>query len=524
MRLNPTYALTASGKLSRRDFMQRALAAGISVAAAQTMWHKAARAEQKKGGHMRLGLAGGSTTDSLDPRTYTDTFMLMIGYSVRGNLTEVAEDGSIRPEVAESFEGSEGARKWVFRLRKGLQFSNGKSVTVDDVIKSINLHRGEQSTSGAKTLLASIAEMKADGEQAIVFTLNEGNADFPYVLADYHMNIMPFDGDSYDVNVGAGPFVLKEFDPGVRAVLERNPNSYKTVFLDSAEMIAMPDAAARQSALLSGSIDILNRPDLKTAERLGGVSGVRVVDVTGRMHYTMPGHADVAPFNNPDVRLALKYAIDREAILKKVLLGHGSVGNDSPITPSYRYFAEDLKPKPHDPEKARFHLKKAGMEGLKLELSAANAAFEGAVDAAVLFAEACAEAGITVKVVREPNDGYWDSIWLKKPFCLAYWGGRPTEDVMLTIAYATGNPWNESHWSNREFDTLLAAARAELDEAKRRAMYIELQHILSEDGSTIIPIFANHVHAANDKVVHAESLSGVWELDGGRCLERWSMA
>jgi hypothetical protein len=89
MRFNPTYALTASGKLSRRDFMHRALAAGISVAAAQSMWHKAARAEQKKGGHMRLGLAGGSTTDSLDPRTYTDTFMLMIGYSVRGNLTEV---------------------------------------------------------------------------------------------------------------------------------------------------------------------------------------------------------------------------------------------------------------------------------------------------------------------------------------------------------------------------------------------------------------------------------------------------
>lgn len=515
--------LAAGPGVTRREFMVHASAFGLSAAAASAMWSQAAPAQAKEGGHLRLGLAGGATTDSLDPSTYTDTFMVMLGYTVRGNLTEVAPDGSAVPEIAESFEGAEGATKWVFKLRSGVEFSNGKTLTADDVISSINFHRGENSTSGAKPLLSAVADLKADGPGTIIFTLTEGNADFPFVLADYHLNMMPFDGDKPDLEAGAGPYRLKEYQAGVRAVLERNPNSYKKAYVASADMIAIPDATARQNALVTGEVDVINRTDLKTAHLLARNPGIRIEDVPGRMHYTMPANAKLEPFNNVDVRLALKYAIDREAILKTVLFGHGQAGNDQPITPAYRYFAKDLKPRPYDPDKAKFHLKKAGLENLKVDLSAADAAFPGAVDAAVLYAEQAAKAGITINVIRESNDGYWDKVWLKKPFCTAYWGGRPTEDVMFTIAFAKGAVWNDAYWDNDRFNELLVAARAELDEAKRRAMYEEMQHIVSDDGSVVIPIFANHVHATVNKVAHPDLLSGVWELDGGRCIERWWM-
>lgn len=506
---------------SRRRFLQAAAAAGFSAGVAQALWVKRARAEAKEGGHLRLGLAGGATTDSLDPSTYTDTFMVMIGYTTRGNLTEIALDGSAAPEIAESFEGTDGASKWIFKLRKGVTFSNGKSLTVDDVVSSINYHRGDDSKSGAKPLLSSIKDVAADGNDSVVFSLAGGNADFPFVLADYHLNIMPFTNGVPDFQVGAGAYQLKEFEPGVRAVFERNPNSHKKAFLASAEMIAVADSAARSNALMTGEVDVINRAELKTTRLLAKNSDLRVEDVPGRMHYSMPANTGVQPFDNVDVRLALKYGIDRDVLVKTVLYGHGQAGNDQPITPSYRYFAKDLSPRPYDPDMARFHLKKAGLDAVSISLSAADAAFPGAVDAAVLYAEQAAKAGINIKVVREPNDGYWDNVWLKKPFCTAYWGGRPTEDVMLTIAYARDAVWNEAKWDNSRFNELLVAARAEFDEGKRRGMYEEMQHVVSDDGGVVIPMFANHVHAIGANVGHAEQLSGVWELDGGRCIERW---
>src|SRR6185295_16675300 len=111
-------------KLSRREFIQRALAAGVALSTAEGLWIRASRADQVKGGHLRASLAGGSTTDTLDPTTFNDTFMLMVGFSVRGNLAEVAPDGTIRPELAESFEPTEKGTKWIVKLRKGVQFSN----------------------------------------------------------------------------------------------------------------------------------------------------------------------------------------------------------------------------------------------------------------------------------------------------------------------------------------------------------------------------------------------------------------
>jgi peptide/nickel transport system substrate-binding protein len=410
-------------KLSRREFIQYGLTAGMTLAAAEGLWIKSARAEQIKGGHMGLALAGGSTTDTLDPSTYSDTVMLMLGFSVRGNLAEVMPDGSVKPELAESFEPSENGKRWAVKLRKGVEFSNGKPLSVDDVIKSLNLHRGETSKSAVKAMVEAITEIKADGPDSLLFTLREGNADFPYVLADYHLNIMPFEGDQHDERIGCGPFLLKSFEPGVRVILERNPNSYKSAFIDSAELVAVVDPTARQSILQGGSTDVINRPDLATTQMLSTIAGIKVVDVVGRMHYSMPGDARISPYSNADFCQAMKFAINREEILDKVLFGHGTIGNDSPITPSYKYFAEDLKPRPYDLDKARYYLKKSGLEDVQVNLSASDTAFGGATNAALLFEDSAAKAGIKVNVIREPADGYWDNVWLKKEFCMVYWGG-----------------------------------------------------------------------------------------------------
>ncbi len=155
-----------------------------------------------------------------------------------------------------------------------------------------------------------------------------------------------------------------------------------------------------------------------------------------------------------------------------------------------------------------------------MKLSAADAAFAGAVDAAVLYKEHAAKAGINIQVVREPNDGYWSSVWLKKPWCACYWAGYATEDLMLSTGYSSGAAWNDTHWNNETFDRLLVTARAELDEPKRREMYMEMQRILRDEGGAVVPMFANAIDARTDKVSHGK-VSGITAFDGRRIIERW---
>ena len=159
-----------------------------------------------------------------------------------------------------------------------------------------------------------------------------------------------------------------------------------------------------------------------------------------------------------------------------------------------------------------------------MQLSAAEAAFGGAVDAAVLYRDAAAKAGIDIEVVREPNDGYWDKVWLKKPWCLSYWTGRPTEDWMFSQAYSADADWNETHWKHDRFNELLVQARAEIDEGKRGAMYREMQLIVRDEGGAVVPMYANYVWATGENVTHDEKVAANWEMDGNRAIERWWFA
>jgi len=129
-----------------------------------------------------------------------------------------------------------------------------------------------------------------------------------------------------------------------------------------------------------------------------------------------------------------------------------------------------------------------------------------------------------VRVVREPADGYWSNVWLRKPFCVVSWAARPTPDVMFSIAYKAGVAWNESRWENERFNELLLQARPETDTALRTEMYAEMQTLCRDDGGTIVPFFRNRTSARRDNVMHGDSIAAVWELDGARGYHRWWFA
>ncbi len=524
--MSKTHLGSARFNPSRRSIL--ASGAALTGLAATGLGLRPARA-QARGGHIRVAKGHGSTSDSLNPATFENGFMTALTYGLNGHLTGFGRDGSIQPEVAESWEATPDAKVWRFKIRSGVTFHDGQPVTADVVMTAINFHRGEESTSAAKPLLEAVTDIATDGD-TVVFTLEAGNADFPATFTDYHLAILP-PGDDRGVDWqsgnGCGPYKLISFEPGVSARFEKNENDWNPDrgFFDSAEIIAVIDVNARTTALVSGDVHAIDRPDLKTIGLLERAPNVSIHSVAGNQHYTFAMNCTAAPFSDVNVRRALKHAINRQELVDKILFGYGSVGNDVPIGRGQRFFNSEMPQTPYDPDKAKFYLKEAGLDSLAVDLSAADAAFAGAVDAAVLYQNSAKAAGIDINVNRVPNDGYWSDVWMSHPFCAVYWSGRPVEDAMLTTAYSSGASWNDTFWENAKFNELLVAARAELDEAKRRTMYYEMQAILNDDGGALIPMFANWVFVTNNSLATgADELASNWDMDGERWMERWSFA
>ena len=527
MRMQDMKKAAAKGKMSRRDFIQLSMAAGFTLAAAKELYVDTVRAEPKKGGFFKIGIGHGATSDALDPANWDNSFTGDIGTGVIGNpLVEIDQKNNVVPSLAESWEANPTADKWVYKLRKGVEFHNGKTLTANDVVASFNHHRGEETKSAVKSALGNVKDIKADGDDTVVFELNAGSADFPYITSDYHLTIFQAKDDgkiAWEEGIGTGAFILERFDPGVSLKAKRNPNYWGEAYFDEIEMLTLADVVARTNALNSGDVHYIDRPDLKTLSLLKRNPNVEIDDVTGFAHYVAPMNVTQAPFDNVDVRLAIKHCFKRDEIVKKVLFGHGTAGNDNPIAPSIKYATQPEPIHQYDPDKAKHHLKKAGLDSLAIDLSAADAAFAGAVDAAILIKEHAKACNIDINVIREAADGYWSNVWMKKPFCFSYWGGRPTVDWMMTTAYEAGAAWNDTFWNHERFNVLLKEARAELDEKKRAEMYAEMQQILHDDGGIIVLMFNNFVGAHSKKVAHGD-LNSNYDHDGGHVYRRWWFA
>jgi peptide/nickel transport system substrate-binding protein len=514
----------AAGKLNRRDFLGRAAALGVSSTFANTLLTGAARAQGPvKGGILKAGMQGGASTDSLDPALNLSQVPFNFCKLWGEFLVRLNRDGSLENRIAEEIGSSPDAKTWTMKIREGVEFHDGKTVTAEDVLATLERHADEESNSGALGILRGISDMRASGNEVIV-ELESANADFPYLMADYHLVIQPNGGkDDPTAGISAGPYAISVNNPGVRHGGERFANYWAgdtMAHADQVEIIVINDPTARTSALQGGQVDMINRVEPRIVELVSRVPGVTIQNVSGRGHYVFIMHCNTAPFDNYDLRMALKLAMDREDMLQRILMGYGSVGNDFPINEAYPLFPEGIEQRVFDPEKAAFHYKKSGHEGSIL-LRTSEVAFPGAVDAAQLYQQSCQKAGITLDVRREPGDGYWSEVWNKQPFSTSYWGGRSTQDQMYSTAYTSNADWNDTRFFNDKFDQLILAARGELDEEKRKAMYREAALMVRDEGGLILPMFNDFIDASVARVGGYEPHPAAELMDGYALAECW---
>lgn len=496
----------SEGNLSRRD-MLRALLAG-SVVASGALLSPAGAAQAavpRKGGRLTVATQSSSTADTLDPAKgafSTDYMRANLFYS---GLTEL--DTELAPQMALAREfATTDAIRWTVTLRKGVVFHDGKPLTSADVVYSLNRHNDPAVGSKVKALAQQFESVRATGPLEIEIRLKGANADLPVLLATSHFVIVKDGTTAFTTAIGTGAFRCKEFTAGVRTIAVRNPNYWKPGLphLDEVVLFGIPDEPARLNALLSGDVDWINEVNPRSTKRVRAEPGFTMLESQSGLYTDLIIRQNVGIGRNPDFTLGMKYLIDREQIKRAAFRGYAVIGNDQPIAPNHRFYFPGLPQRPYDPERARFHLRKAGALGMTLPVVASVAAV-GSVDMAMLMQQSAMKAGLNLSVKRVSADGYWSNHWMKSPIGFGNINPRASADMLFTQFFKSDGPWNESGWKNEQFDQLLVLARAETDLARRKQLYADMQVLVHEKCGVGIPVFITNLEALSNRVRGASS-------------------
>ena len=508
----------ADGKLDRRGFLRIATLLGIAAPTAYGMaclpLPALAQGTPKKGGVIRIGMR---VQDISSPHTYSWIESSNNARQVVEYLTHTGIDNITKPNLIEKWEASPDLKTWTLHVRRDVKWRKGRQFTADDVVW--NLKRVLDAKTGSSTvgLLKGfiLDEFETDeidaktnakkkstklwdanaiekvGDFTVKITGKTPNLSIPESLFHYPLHILdPEENGKFGVGSnGTGPFELTEHEVGKRSVLIARKEGYWGTgpWIERFELVDLgDDAAAQVAALASKQVDMIYQgavSTLPTVEKLPHVQ-VNSVDTA----YTAVARAHpIKPFDDKRVRQALRYATDTDAVLKAAYRGLGKAGEHHHVAPVHPEYA-DVGFLKRDIAKAKALLKDAGYpDGIDAEI-VARPQPDWELLAVQTMVEQWKEAGIRVKINVMPSQQYWQS-WTKVPFGFTTWAHRPLGTMVLGLAYRTGGAWNESNWSNKEFDALLSEAEGYLDVEKRRGVMNKLEQIMLDDGPAVIPLW-----------------------------------
>ena len=441
-----------------------------------------------------LSLGGAENLDPLSSNTWITPVSMI--YS---RLMREGGNGEASPELATGWTANAEATEWTLTLQPGVTFHDGSAFDAADVAYSLGRIEDPALESPVAAVLGIIDRVEVVDPLTVKIILEAPHAGLPLLLLDYRVRIIPEgSGETITENpVGTGPFRVETYDPeGTTTIVAYDGYWEGRPLLDKIQFTAIPDAEARNQAMLAGQLDY-NGLTANQAPLFADNPAFQVQSFAGGAWNGVAFRTDTAPFDDARVRRALRIAVDREAMLN-LLEGPdgGVVGCDTPVSFSDPYRAKlDC---PQDIAGAKALLAEAGYpDGIDIEVFTADLE-PGMVQYAEVYQQQVAKAGIRVKLTVAPSDGYWDDIWLKKN-AVTSWSQRPA-DQFLNEAYRSGAAWNESHFANAAYDTLLDQARATLDIDKARSLYVQAQEILFNEGGTLIAYQENGRRVMSSRV------------------------
>jgi peptide/nickel transport system substrate-binding protein len=474
---------------------------GVSAADAATLARLSSRS--KRGGTLRYATASGALPGNGDPATAAHNMELLLAGNCYETLTRAGQDFVLSGRLATHWSSNKAATEWTFQLRKGVTFHNGKPLTSADVAYSIAriLNGSVVGAKGTSPLAPFLtpAGIKTMGPHAIRFNLQRPYAFLPLTLSAVYYGVVPEGATTASLtkDSGSGPFTLESLDPLTHVNLGRYDHYWESglPYFDGIETVVIAEDATRIEALLSGQQDIID--DLSGAETLllsTHTTKPYFVPYGGWAGVTCFG--DAAPFNNPTVMEAMKYAANRKAIMNIVAPGVHIESADVPIPPNDPYYPAGLKPRPYDPSYAKHLLKKAGHSGLNVTMYC----YQGdKLETALGYKASAKAAGINVNIVDDSHAGFFANDFLKKP-CIAISVARLHASVQLSTFFGHGSADNLCHFENAKFNQLLDAAAGTPDVSKQKTFYGDAIEILNNKCAAVIPGWEHQEYGVSKKV------------------------
>jgi peptide/nickel transport system substrate-binding protein len=499
--------------MTREQLLRRAAALGIVVAggAFGPLTEAAfANTQRRRGGTFRLAVSGGST-DFIDGQhivAKSDIARLMTGWD---GLAYFDENYRIKLHLAEELR-AEKANQYLIRVRDGVEFHNGKTLTIDDVIYSIRRTKNPKLKLFGNAGFGAInlkRIRKLDRRTCRLF-LSRPDVTLVEAFAQYFQGVVP---SGYQPNaigkgplrfIGTGPFKVRSFTPGRESVHERNENYWRSgePWFDQVRIINFPDDAAKVNALLSGQIDAMTDVPFAQVPVVRRRNNLKIYTAQTGAWTPLCMRVDTAPFNDVRVRRALRLLINRPQVVQQGLSGFGRIGNDiySPFDPAYA--GDEFPQRRYDPDQAKSLLRQAGQENLSVELIT-SPADTGMVEGATIFAQNAKAGGVDVTVRNVDGGTIYGDQYLKWPFSADYWGTRNYLQQVAAGVLKTA-PFNETHWDQYSgygrFESLYRQALATVSTKKRAEIIKEMQRMEYNDGGLIIWGFKNLTDAYSTKV------------------------
>ncbi|MCB0090596.1 MAG: ABC transporter substrate-binding protein [Caldilineaceae bacterium] len=521
VRIPDAFEQLRQGRISRREFLRTATLLGMSAGAAtlaaacttpeattgstsSTGSGEAEAAPAAVGGIVRGGtLRIGMLLQQIDhPARFSWVEAANVARQVGEYLTETGPDNLTRPFLLDSWEANDDVTEWTLNLKQGIKFNNGDELTTDDVMFSFSQWLDEDIGSSMLGLLSYLDGMNSVeqvDDYTIKLHLNSGNIGVPEHLFHYPAIILHrnFEGDYIKQPIGTGPFTLDEYNQDERAVLKARSDYWRMgedgnplPYLDEVVYVNL-DKDATVAAMLGGQVDSIYNPGPSQWQATKDSPDFNVIPASTAQTIVLRTRVDLEPWDDNRVRTALKMCQDREKILQLAYFGQGDLGIDAHVAPVHPAYAE--KPIPaYDPEGAKALLEEyAAEKGIELPLAVTLATKndQAEPEMAQALKELAAPAGFDITLDITEPDGYWDR-WTEVDLGLTSWTHRPLDTMVLPLAYtaaAIGN-WNETRWTDDEFETLLRQAEATLDVEARREIMSQIEDIMQERG----PIGISH--------------------------------